>query len=1328
LVKAPAQKGKTPEAAGKSPGRRKAVATRGGNSAFPAILPKLSVGDTNDLYEKEADQMADAVLKNTGAGPSPAGKPAQTGATAPGPPPEMPSSGSSPPGMPSSGFPPPAVTGALIAGSSPAHMPAGPATASSATSTEPSAPSPAITPARPMIARYGLNGQGHVSGETLSGIYGSMGRGARMDPGSRALMEENFGEDFSRVNIHQGAEAAEMNRELGSRAFTVGNDVYFNEGEYQPGTEAGTHLLAHELTHVVQQGKARQKNGAGSPLSIRRSVGSTLRSWGRSAAGLVSGAARGVAEASRAVAGTLSEGLAAARDYLLNLVRDFVTSFPGYRAFCVILGRDPVTGEFVERNGRNFIEAGLDIIPGGSLLRQKLESTGIMNDASVWLDGLISGFSADISEVRERILYMINNVSVGSVRETLSGIQQIIRSAVSAVARFAANVAVGLLRIIKDFVISELIDFIKEQTSAYPLLTLILGRDPVTGEMVERTPLNLFMAVMHLSEEGREQLRQMEESGSLDRAIAWVDGAVERLDINGETIRNVFRSAWGLLTIENLMRPRETFRELFNIFAPPVRRIFNFIIEVALQVIRFIKDALLSRLSVYARRVPGYNLMRVILGRDPFTADTVPRTLENIILGFMTLIPGGEEKFNELKESGAIERMGAWLDGALERLNITWGYIVGLFRDIWDSLRLSDLARPLEAFRRVVDFLAAPVSRIVAFLYEVIKKIVEVVLIIMNFPVDLIRQIVVNAMQAYEDIRRDPLAFFRNLLRAVKQGFTRFFGNIARHLAGGLTGWLFGELREAGVQPPADFSFRSVFGFIIEVLGITQRRIFDKIAEKIGPERMEKIRGFAGRLEGIWSFVTDVVTRGPVAIWERIQQKLSSLWDMVLEKVRSWVVVNIISEVTKKLLSMLDPTGIMAVINSFIAFYRAVQSFIQRLREILQVINSFVLGVAEIARGTIARAAEFLENAMADAMPVVISFLANQVGLGGVGRRIGQIIETIREKVDMAIDWLIDRAISAGSALLEMGKSAVAGIAGWWNARREFRTDSGEQHTLYFDGEDENAELMIASTPKKFIDLINSIDRENLTTEQKAGLEEAKELDRAIYNRRKEENGQDRVVELLNRLAEVSTGLLIGGRPASVIGYGPLTAEGGATFADARVLAKGTHVKGSAPGDTPPIWLNSNRRKTSQVFIRGHLLNHNIGGPGHAYNLTPITGNGAGFGNNYANKVHHDKVEKFVKEAYDDDNVVRYRIDVDYGKHPDRNFQRELRRKEAQGGLQPVEEKKLEVMDYEQNNLALSFLTRWCKLEQENGEWKKEVDVKEDTIENRLPDGDFDLK
>jgi len=66
-------------------------------------------------------------------------------------------------------------------------------------------------------------------------------------------MERYIGADFTSVQIHSGDSASIANQRIGARAFTIGHDIYFNRGEYQPHTRAGQHLLAHELTHVVQQ-------------------------------------------------------------------------------------------------------------------------------------------------------------------------------------------------------------------------------------------------------------------------------------------------------------------------------------------------------------------------------------------------------------------------------------------------------------------------------------------------------------------------------------------------------------------------------------------------------------------------------------------------------------------------------------------------------------------------------------------------------------------------------------------------------------------------------------------------------------------------------------------------------------------------------------------------------------------------------------------------------------------------------------------------------------------------------------------------------------------
>jgi Domain of unknown function (DUF4157) len=84
---------------------------------------------------------------------------------------------------------------------------------------------------------------------------------------ARQRMEERFGLDFGAVRVHTGGDAASMSARLGALAFTSGRDIYFAPGQYRPGARDGDRLLAHELTHVVQQGQASPAaTGAGAAL------------------------------------------------------------------------------------------------------------------------------------------------------------------------------------------------------------------------------------------------------------------------------------------------------------------------------------------------------------------------------------------------------------------------------------------------------------------------------------------------------------------------------------------------------------------------------------------------------------------------------------------------------------------------------------------------------------------------------------------------------------------------------------------------------------------------------------------------------------------------------------------------------------------------------------------------------------------------------------------------------------------------------------------------------------------------------------------------------
>ena len=113
-----------------------------------------------------------------------------------------------------------------------------------------SSPSPSDDE-EPQIQRQ-ANGKGGT-GEVASDITNRLGAGVQLDIASRAYFEPRFVHDFGDVRIHNGPQADTAAASVQARAFTLGRDVVFAAGEHDPGSEGGKRLLAHELTHVVQQ-------------------------------------------------------------------------------------------------------------------------------------------------------------------------------------------------------------------------------------------------------------------------------------------------------------------------------------------------------------------------------------------------------------------------------------------------------------------------------------------------------------------------------------------------------------------------------------------------------------------------------------------------------------------------------------------------------------------------------------------------------------------------------------------------------------------------------------------------------------------------------------------------------------------------------------------------------------------------------------------------------------------------------------------------------------------------------------------------------------------
>ncbi|OYQ63152.1 hypothetical protein B9G53_18420 [Pseudanabaena sp. SR411] len=94
---------------------------------------------------------------------------------------------------------------------------------------------------------------GEASTDLESSIQSARGRGQSLEPNLQAKMGLAMGADFSGVKVHTDSQSDQLSKSIQAKAFTTGQDVFFRQGQYNPTSRGGQELIAHELTHVVQQ-------------------------------------------------------------------------------------------------------------------------------------------------------------------------------------------------------------------------------------------------------------------------------------------------------------------------------------------------------------------------------------------------------------------------------------------------------------------------------------------------------------------------------------------------------------------------------------------------------------------------------------------------------------------------------------------------------------------------------------------------------------------------------------------------------------------------------------------------------------------------------------------------------------------------------------------------------------------------------------------------------------------------------------------------------------------------------------------------------------------
>ncbi|HEU5453042.1 MAG TPA: DUF4157 domain-containing protein [Terriglobales bacterium] len=530
------------------------------------------------------------------------------------------------------------------------------------------------------------------------------------------------------------------------------------------------------------------------------------------------------------------------------------------------------------------------------------------------------------------------------------------------------------------------------------------------------------------------------------------------------------------------------------------------------------------------------------------------------------------------------------------------------------------------------------------------KKVFSLMLRVLKVPMELLVAVLNKMGDAWDTIKAKPVEFMKNLFRTMILAFKGFFKNILTHLAHGIVGWITASLEGTGVQLPSDWTdLGEIFRFVASVLGLSLQHVFELMEQRLAKETVDKIRKAVNFLSGAWEWVSLIIKGDFAGFWQKIKTQLANLKDMILQGVVDWIVENVVGAIMMQLVTTADPTGISEVIMLLIDTYRTIKTVVQYMRRILEMVQRMLDSILNIASGVLQPAADLIEDAMDKGMPVVIGFLANLAGFGNVGEKIKEVIKKIRDKVDTAILWLIDKAKGVVTFIVETAKGAVGAVKDWW--RERFSTKVGdEEHTITAHGEGAEADIYIETTPKPLADFLDDLEanpkaKKPVVAQIRAELKKIAKLKEGSIGQQAGKDIADSMAEIARLLKTVVPGGIE--LPETQIPEHEEREVAGCTV--------GSHVKaqpltykppssppwrGSEPGYGNAFYRSVNRR--TYTYIQGHLLNHHLYGPGQDFNLVPI--------HRTLNSQMSAQCEEKVKDSVLSQNkVVSYDIKVNFG-------------------------------------------------------------------------------
>jgi hypothetical protein len=343
-----------------------------------------------------------------------------------------------------------------------------------------------------------------------------------------------------------------------------------------------------------------------------------------------------------------------------------------------------------------------------------------------------------------------------------------------------------------------------------------------------------------------------------------------------------------------------------------------------------------------------------------------------------------------------------------------------------------------EKIEKMKESMSGALSKVGRLLVKAAKKFFTWALEKFGLSLSTIESVIDKGIAVLKAIFTGPIQFVKNLIAGAKLGLANFGKNFVTHLKDALFEWLTDSLQ--GVTLPDTWTVKGIVSVLLQVVGISWVNLKARLVRLIPAPVVET-------LQTTFTLVKTLVVEGPMAAWEQIKEMGEELKKAFVSAITDWLKWKVVEEAVKMIAALFIPGA--GIVRAIVGIYDTIVFFVQKARDILQMVGDFLGSIADIAAGKIDAAADALERGLARGLKLVIVFLAKLLRLDGIAARIRAVLEAIRNKVDAVLDkvasWIVGLAKKAGK-LGKDGEELVSDASLGAPPEATFADEEGTHH------------------------------------------------------------------------------------------------------------------------------------------------------------------------------------------------------------------------------------------------------------------------------------------